>query len=239
MIFAIGDLHLPGMDDKPMNVFGEQWERHFDVIQANWRSRVREEDIVLIPGDISWAMQLEEAMGDFESIASLPGQKILIRGNHDYWWGGIGKLRRALPHGMYALQNDSFMLGDVVYCGSRGWMIPTESVPLDQQDHKIFVRETERLRISLAHAVSGAKGRRIIALMHFPPLLADGAETAFSTLLERAGVTDVVYGHLHGAGIRNGFTGVRQGVRYHLVSCDAIQFSPAFICESDRQEINY
>jgi predicted phosphohydrolase len=228
-IYAIGDLHLPGRGDKPMNVFGAQWERHFETIQENWRACVHDEDIVLIPGDISWAMQLTEALFDIESIAALPGKKVLLRGNHDFWWSSIGKLRSVLPAGMYALQNDSIALDNVVFCGSRGWTLPTEAAPLEPQEQKIFDREVGRVRISLAHAAQNANGRPQVALMHFPPLLADGAETAFSRQLEEAGVTDVVYGHLHGAGIKNGFTGVHHGVRYHLVSCDAIGFSPLLI----------
>jgi len=231
-------LHLPGSDNKPMNVFGAHWENRFKTIQMNWRASVCEEDIVLIPGDISWAMQLEEAMADLESIAVLPGQKILLRGNHDFWWSGIGRLRKALPPGMYALQNDSLALGGVMFCGSRGWLFPTEGLPLEEQDQKIFAREVERLRISLEHAKKNASGRPLVALMHFPPLLADGVETVFSSLLEQARVTDVVYGHLHSTGIKNGFTGMRSDVQYHLVSCDATGFSPAEIYKRKILRVN-
>ncbi len=209
-----------------MNVFGMHWDRHFETIQANWQERVHMDDIVLLPGDISWAMQMPQAMKDLQSIAELPGRKILLRGNHDYWWSSITKIRSLLPERMYALQNDSLILDDFVFCGTRGWMLPTAQMPLEPQDQKIFVREVARLQLSLEHAQKHGLGKQLIALMHFPPLLADGEETPFTRLLEQAQTTEVVYGHLHGAGIKNGFLGERQGVGYHLVSCDAIQFAP-------------
>ena len=228
-IFAVGDLHLPGQSDKPMDVFGAHWERHFEKIQAHWRATVGAQDIVLIPGDISWAMQMEDAVADLESIAELPGRKILLKGNHDYWWSSISKVRNRLSPGMYAIQNDALTLDDVVFCGTRGWTLPTESAPLDEQEQKILNREVGRLKISLSCAAKQAQGNPVVAMMHFPPILADGEETVFSDILEEAGVSDVVYGHLHGVGIKNGFTGMHGGVRYHLVSCDAIGFAPMLL----------
>ena len=123
-IYAIGDLHLPGGDDKPMEVFGTHWEGHWQKIKQDWLEKVRYEDVVLIPGDISWAMQLEHAVEDLRAVGDLPGRKIILRGNHDYWWGSITRVREALPEGMYALQNDAIELDGVVFCGSRGWTIP-------------------------------------------------------------------------------------------------------------------
>ena len=123
-IFAIGDLHLPGGDKKPMDVFGAHWERHFERICADWQSRVKPEDIVLIPGDISWAMQLSDALNDLREIAKLPGTILLLRGNHDYWWSSLSQLRACLPENMHAVQNDAFDAGDCVFCGTRGWTIP-------------------------------------------------------------------------------------------------------------------
>lgn len=225
-VFAIADLHLPGQNDKPMSVFGAHWENHFESIQQSWRKRVGEEDIVLIPGDISWAMQLAHAREDLEAIGALPGKKILLRGNHDYWWSSISKVRSALPQSMYALQNDALLLDGQVFCGSRGWTFPTASSPLGEEDRKIHERELLRLEMSLSAAAALGEGSPLTVLMHFPPLLADGAETAFTRLLDQSGAQKVVYGHLHGAGIKNGFVGTRNGIEYFLVSCDALQFSP-------------
>ena len=225
-LFAIGDLHLSGGDDKPMDVFGPQWDRHFLRIQENWRRAVREEDTVLIPGDISWAMQLRDARADLEEIASLPGRKILCKGNHDYWWNSVSQVRAALPEGMTALQHSAADLGDAVVCGTRGWMIPTKDMPLSEQDEKICRREAERLRLALEDAAGRAGGRPLIVMTHYPPLLSGETDTVFTELMEAFRVHTAVYGHLHGTGIQCGFTGEHHGVRYHLVSCDSIGFSP-------------
>jgi hypothetical protein len=136
-IFAIGDLHLPGGDDKPMQVFGAHWEGHWEKIRADWRARVTGEDAVLIPGDISWAMHLEDALPDLRAIGELPGRKILLRGNHDYWWGAISRVRDVLPPGMYALQNDALVLDGVAFCGSRGWTYPQNA---DGEDARLYDR---------------------------------------------------------------------------------------------------
>ena len=225
-LFATGDLHLSGGDDKPMDVFGPQWDRHFLRIRENWRQVVREEDTVLIPGDISWAMQLRDAQADLEEIARLPGRKILCKGNHDYWWNSVSQVRAALPEGMTALQHSAADLGDAVVCGTRGWMIPTKETPLSEQDEKICRREAERLRLALEDATAQAGGRPLIVMTHYPPLLAGETDTVFTELMERFRVHTAVYGHLHGTGIQCGFTGEHHGVRYHLVSCDSIGFSP-------------
>ena len=225
-LFAIGDLHMSGGDEKPMDVFGPQWDRHFFRIQENWNSLVREEDTVLIPGDISWAMQLKDAQADLEEIGKLPGRKILCKGNHDFWWNSISRVRSVLPGTMKALQHNAIDLGDMVVCGTRGWMIPTKETPLGDQDAKICHREAERLRLALEEAAALANGRPVIVMTHFPPLLEGEKDTIFTELMEEYRVHTAVYGHLHGIGIRVGFTGEHRGVQYHLVSCDSIGFSP-------------
>ncbi|MBQ2930812.1 MAG: metallophosphoesterase [Clostridia bacterium] len=226
-LFAIGDLHLPGGDEKPMDVFGDHWEDHFAKIAQDWRQRVTEEDVVLIPGDTSWAMQLASAVPDLQAIDALPGRKILIKGNHDYWWGGIGQVRRALPEGMQAIQHDVVDLGDAVICGTRGWAYPTEETPLPQEDERIFNREMIRLELALQSAVKIAGERPIVVMLHYPPLYNLDKDTPFTRVLEKYPVHTVVYGHLHGAGIRAGFTGEWQGIRYLLASCDSLGFALA------------
>ena len=150
-IFAIGDLHLPGGDKKPMDVFGAHWERHFERICADWQSRVKPEDIVLIPGDISWAMQLGDALNDLREIAKLPGTILLLRGNHDFWWSSLSQLRACLPKNMHAMQNDAFDAGECVFCGTRGWTIPLGQNAA-AQDEKLYRREALRLEMSLKDA---------------------------------------------------------------------------------------
>ncbi len=219
-IYAIGDLHLPGGDNKPMEIFGEHWEGHFARIARDWRERVTEEDTVLIPGDISWAMQIEDALPDLRAIGQLPGKKIILRGNHDYWWCGISRLRELLPPGMYAVQNDALRLGDTAFCGTRGWTLPA---PHAAEDERLYTRELLRMEMSLDRAERlGAE--RLVVMCHYPPLGEGGEETRLSQLLSRHGVDDVVYGHLHGASLRGAVTGLHGGVRYHCVSCDGLGF---------------
>ena len=224
-LFAIGDLHLPGGQEKPMDVFGGHWEGHFERIAKNWQFRVTDEDVVLIPGDTSWAMQLSAAIPDLQAIGALPGRKILIKGNHDYWWGGIGQVRRALPESMMAIQHDAVDLGCAVVCGTRGWAYPTQETPLSQEDERIFNREMIRLGLALQSAAKLAGERPIVVMLHYPPLYLHDRDTPFTHLLEKYPVHTVVYGHLHGAGIRAGFNGVWNGIRYVLSSCDSLGFA--------------
>lgn len=222
-VFAISDLHLPGGERKPMDVFGAHWERHFERVAEDWRARVGEGDLVLLPGDLCWAMTLSQAMDDIRAVGALPGAKIILRGNHDFWWSSISRLRAALPEGMVALQNNAVRHGDVVVCGTRGWLTPG-GVALGAEDQKIYLREIQRLSLSLADAQKKREGARLIAMLHYPPFPDPETETGFTKLLEEYGVTDAVYGHLHGAGLQNAFSGELRGVRYHQASCDGLGF---------------
>ena len=218
-IFAIADLHLPGGDCKPMDVFGPHWKGHFDKISSDWRRRVSAEDLVLLPGDLSWAMRLEEAAADLESIGALPGIKLLLRGNHDYWWGSVSRVRAMLPEGMFAVQNDALRIGDIVFCGSRGWTHPDGA---DDENRKIYERELIRLRMSLEEGKR--KGGRMIVMTHYPPLNERHGHTPMSSLIASYHPTDVVYGHLHGPSLKGAFNGTLDGIRYHCVSCDGLGF---------------
>lgn len=218
-VFAIADLHLPARQ-KPMDVFGDHWRDHFLRIREDWLARVTPGDLVLLPGDISWAMRLEDAGEDLRSIAGLPGTKLLLRGNHDYWWGSIGRVRRAMGDGMIALQNDSVLIDGRLYAGSRGWTLPGPD--FSEEDARIYARERLRLEMSLKDARRRDEHAPITAMMHFPPLTDEAP--GFSDILERYGVTDCVYGHLHGAAIYGAVRGLRGGVRYHQVSCDGLGF---------------
>ena len=219
-IFAIGDLHLPGGDDKPMNVFGAHWDGHFEKIRHDWLERVTDGDVVLLPGDLSWAMQLKDALPDLDRVGQLPGRKIILRGNHDYWWCGINHLREVLPQGMYALQNDAMLLDGVAFAGSRGWTLPAAE---EGEDFKIYSRELIRMEMSLERA-SKLKASRLVMMTHYPPLDEKHNDTPVSQLIEKYGVTDVVYGHLHGGSLRGAFNGNRKGIEYYCVSCDGLNF---------------
>lgn len=221
-VYAIGDLHLPGGDLKPMDVFGPHWERHFEKIAADWRANVQADDLVLIPGDISWAIRLEDAMEDLCAIGNLPGKKVLLRGNHDYWWSAIGRVRRSLPAGMHAVQNDCVDVGEYVVCGTRGWTLPLDAA--DSEDVRIYERELLRMEMTLKAAVRIADSRPILCMTHFPPLTDACRETGFTRLLEQYGAAHVFYGHLHGPSLKQAFRGEHNGVHYHQVSCDGLNF---------------
>ena len=226
-LFAIGDLHMSGGEDKPMDIFGPQWDRHFLRISENWSRLVGPEDIVLIPGDISWAMQLTNALEDLRTIAELPGRKIICKGNHEYWWNSISQVRAALPEGITALQHDAADIGPCVVCATRGWVFPTEKTPLAEKDGKIYRRELQRLEMALDDAERIAPGKPIVVMTHYPPLVTGERETGFTQVLEkRKNVRISVSGHLHGDALRIAFDGEWNGIRYYPVSCDGIQFCP-------------
>ena len=225
-IHAIADLHLDS-GGKPMDVFGERWENHQQQIFDRWRERVAEGDLVLIPGDISWAMQLSSARAHFALIGQLPGEKLILRGNHDYWWNSIGRVRDALPEGMFALQNDSFPFGEAVIAGSRGWMLPCEAQ--SAEDEKIYQRELIRLRMSLSDARRRHPSGQLIVMMHYPPLAQDMQDTGFTQLMAEYGAHTCVYGHLHGASLRGAVRGNVGGIEYMQVSSDGIGFCPQVV----------
>lgn len=180
-----------------MDVFGGNWTGHPQAFFDGWLdSRVTAEDLILIPGDISWAMSLEDALPDLLSIAALPGQKILSRGNHDYWWPSISKLRSHLPDKMFALQNDALRIGDTAFCGTRGWTCP-DSEGFSLEDEKIYKRELERLRLSLM-AARKLEAAQTVVMLHYPPTASNLRPSGFTALFEEFRPTCVVYGHLHG-----------------------------------------
>ena len=221
-IYAIADLHLSLTSEKPMDVFGEAWRGHAEKLKRNWQERVQADDLVLIPGDISWAMQLQAALPDLSFIGDLPGKKILLKGNHDYWWSAIGRVRATLPAGMRALQNDSIVEAGIGICGSRGWLCPGSS-NFSQDDEKIYLRELDRLSLSLQ---SLPQVETKIAMLHFPPFSDKDRASGFTERLEAAGVKIAVYGHLHGEANRYAFEGEKNGVYYHCVAADKLDFTP-------------
>ncbi len=229
-LYAISDLHLSGHTPKPMDVFGKRWENHWERIKDAWIRTVSPEDTVLLPGDLSWAMTLEEAAVDLESIAALPGCKVLLRGNHDYWWSSVNRVRSHLPQGMLAVQNDALRLGDFIVCGTRGWTCPGSSSWEGSQDEKIYRREVIRLGLTLDAADRlRAPGQKIVAMLHFPPFNERREPSDFTTLLESHGVDIAVYGHLHGVAEGHAIEGTFGGVRYHMVSCDYTGFNLVFL----------
>lgn len=227
-VFAIADPHLSRADPKPMTIFGPAWQGHPDEFFEGWRKVVGEEDLVLVPGDLSWALRLDEALLDLQDIADLPGRKVILRGNHDYWWPSISKLRAALPERMYAVQNDALALGGVVVAGSRGWVSPG-SHGFSEQDEKIYRRELERLKLSL-RAARKLSGEALIVMMHFPPVNSRLEPSGFTELLLEAAPDAVVFGHVHGEPAEK-VTPDLPGIATHFVAADALGFVPRLVLE--------
>lgn len=242
-LFAIGDTHLPSTRNKDMDRFG--WSGHPTPLQRAWDEKVAPDDVVIVAGDISWATRPTEVLDDLQWLDERPGRKVLLRGNHDYWWGdSAAKLRRLFePFPSFAgfLHNSSVVAGPWVIAGSRLWTAP-EAPPMpggemgaEEVRTDYVERETRRLSMSIEDALKKEAASpgplRRIAAVHFPPLYANGVETAFSRVIESFQPVVCVYGHLHGPGIPAGFVGERNGVRYVLASCDAAGFSPVLLDE--------
>lgn len=221
-IYAISDLHLAISENKPMDVFGGNWVDYIDKIKQDWTDKVTDDDLVLIGGDISWAMKLEDAVSDFNTLKGLRGKKIFIKGNHDYWWSSISKLRDSLPDGFYALQNDCIKFDNVIICGSRLWSVPG-SPDFTEQDNKLYLREGERLKLSFKSVEKiREENDKVIALIHFPPFNVKRESTMFTDIFEQNKVDAVVYGHLHGKNVRADKLVNKNGIKYYLTSCDQV-----------------
>lgn len=221
-VFSISDLHLSLCGEKPMEIF-EGWDNYLESIRKSWLEQVTEDDIVVIAGDISWAMRLEGFKKDVEFLTELPGHKIIVRGNHDYWWSGITKVRSALPPKIYALQNDCLRIGKYLFCGTRGWTVPERNQVLNKEDDKILKRELIRVDLSLCYMDKmRKKDDLVIFVMHYPPF--DSARTfdKFTKMFESHKVDIVIYGHLHGKNIRCINYEKRNDIEYYLTSTDQI-----------------
>lgn len=245
-IWALADLHLSfGVPDKGMEVFGSKWKNHPEKISANWLKLIKDDDLVLLPGDISWAMRPEEAKVDLDWIDALPGTKVMLRGNHDYWWSSLRKVEKVLPSSIHLVQNNVFRWKDVVIGGSRLWDTPEYSfgnfieyvnnpranaltkVDNPVEAEKIFERELARLELSLKAMPRDTKIK--IAMTHYPPIGGDLQASRASALFEKYGISHCVFGHLHNVRDHELPFGSRNGVDYTLVSCDYVDFCPVKI----------
>lgn len=222
-IFTISDLHLSLGTDKPMDVFG--WNNYVERIQANWKRLVKENDTVVIPGDFSWALKLEESLNDFKFLESLPGRKLLLKGNHDLWWSTAKKVYEFFQKNeiksVDLVFNNAYEVEDFAVCGSRGWLFGG-----DASDKKIVSREEGRLRRSLEAAV--ATGKCPLVFMHYPPAYGDEVLPEFISVLKEYDVKQVYYGHIHGQGFNNAIPEY-DGIKLKLVSSDCINFVPFLI----------
>lgn len=225
-IFAIGDTHLSFSTDKPMDIFGG-WTDYVQRLENNWKKIVGEDDTVIIPGDISWAMSLEEAQEDFRFIHNLPGKKIILKGNHDYWWTTKRKMDAFLSEkgfdSIQILHNNAYKVGDYVICGSRGWFYDAQT----GHDEKVILREAARLDRSISE---GEKlGGEIIVFLHYPPVMqSQTCEEIMDVLLSHR-IKRCFYGHLHGGSCLFAVQENREGVDFSLVSSDFLEFCPRII----------
>ena len=227
-IFVIGDLHLSFGTDKPMDIFG--WGDHTEKIKKNWIENVKTEDTVIIPGDFSWAMTLEEAIPDFEFLNSLPGTKIISKGNHDYWWNTMSKMNKFLKEHkfdtIHFLQNNSYLVEDKIIIGTRGWVTNSYN---SEADYKVLKRENERLKLSANLGIEQfGKDKEIIAFLHYPPFFKGKApkEIDFVETLKDIGVHKCYYGHLQGESHREALEGEISGIEFKLISSDYLEFLP-------------
>ena len=225
MIYALADLHLDYTEEKSMEVFGDAWDKYQEKIFTNWKNIIKDEDTVLIPGDISWAMDIKEARIDLEKIDNLPGRKIMMKGNHDYWRSSLNKLNQLGFANIDFLQNNSFEVEDYLICGTRGW-ISRDSRDFTDHDKKIYKRELLRLENSIKSIISEKK---LIINLHYPPINADGTLNEFFKLAKEYKAHTVIYGHLHGNGHRLIKEGKFEGVNLVCVASDYVNFAPVRI----------
>ncbi|MBP5356695.1 MAG: metallophosphoesterase [Clostridia bacterium] len=232
-IFAISDFHLSISNPKPMDIFGHIWDNYLESIEKDWEKKVSDDDIVLIPGDLSWAMTLDGVKSDLEYFNRFKGYKVIIRGNHDYWWShSISKVRSILPQKMYAIQCDAVKIGRAVICGSRLWTTPEPGRKQEAQDETIYNREKIRLQMSLEEASKIRQPEdKLYVMLHFPPFNSKFLPSPYTDIISSFSPDAAVYGHLHGKDIRVSYVTEIGGVKYYLTSCDLVGNKLVYIDE--------
>lgn len=242
-IYVIGDMHLSFENPKPMDIFGENWTNHEEKIKQDWLAKVKPEDTVIHPGDFSWAMHLKDTKKDFEFLNSLPGKKILLKGNHEYWWTTITNMNNFFKENSFQniefLHNNSIVVENKIICGTRGWTL--NNVETDNSQ-KVLAREALRLELSLKDAIAKKeqleqtnevdcedgyktpKSKEIIVFMHYPPITKQNENTIFMEILKKYDVKKCYYAHLHGKSIEDAIEGNIQGIDFKLVSADRLDF---------------
>ena len=227
-IYVIADLHLSFNNPKPMDIFGDNWASHEDKIKNDWIQKVKEEDLVVIPGDFSWETYLKDTKLDFQYLNSLPGKKLLLKGNHDYWWTTVTAMRKYLQDNNFNnidfLYNNSYEFENKILCGTRGWSIADE-----ETDKKLIRRELIRLELSIKDGICKyGNDKEIIVFMHYPPItkarIISQQEAEFVNLMKKYNVKRCYYGHLHGISISDAIEGNVEGIEFKLVSADSMDF---------------
>ena len=227
-IYVIADLHLSFTQNKPMNIFGDNWTNHEEKIKQNWLEKVKPDDTVILPGDFSWATYLEDTKLDFEYLNNLPGKKILLKGNHDYWWTTVTSMRKFISDNNFEnidfLYNNSYLVEDKIIVGTRGWVLQDT-----EESRKMINRENERLKLSLKNAIENfGEDKEIIVFMHYPPLssknLLNNLHLEFYKTMKQYDVKRCYYGHLHGNSHMDAIEGEIGGIDFNLVSADYLNF---------------
>jgi predicted phosphohydrolase len=223
-IYVIADLHLSFSQDKPMSIFGENWEGHSEKIKNNWISKVKPEDTVVLPGDFSWAMYLQDTYKDFEYLNSLPGKKLLLKGNHDYWWTTVTNMRNFLEENKFKnidfIYNNSYLVENKILTGTRGWnLLDTEN------SSKMIKRESIRLQLAIEDGIKKyGDDKEIIVFMHYPPISNTNKKSEFLKILKQYDIKRCYYGHLHGKSYQDAVEGIVDGIEFKLISADYLNF---------------
>lgn len=224
-LFALGDLHLSLSGNKPMDIF-KGWDNHVERLAANWKRLITEEDTVVLPGDLSWAMKLEDTAADFAFIHALPGRKLLLKGNHDLWWCTMRKMENYFTEqgftSMRFIHNNAVPVGRVCVCGTRGWFFDDVS-----SDKKVLLREAGRLEASIAAAEK--TGLEPVVFLHYPPVYGDQVCEEIFEVIQKHNIKRVYYGHLHGPAVYKAVNGWYEGIQFRLVSCDCVGFTPVLV----------
>jgi len=224
-IYTIGDLHLSFNENKPMSIFGENWKGHEEKIKLNWMENVQENDLVILPGDFSWSTYLRDTYKDFEYLNMLPGKKILLKGNHDYWWTTVTSMRKFLQENKFKnidfLYNNSYEFENTIIVGTRGWSQVEEA-----EDRKLLLREELRLELSIQNGIKEyGQSKEIIAFMHYPPITKSNMQkNEFINIMNKYNIKKCYYGHLHGTSIKDAIGGKYFGIEFKLVSADSVDF---------------
>ncbi len=228
-IYTIGDLHLSFNENKPMSIFGENWEGYEEKVKENWTKLVKEEDMVVLPGDFSWSMYLKDTYKDFEYLNNLPGKKLLLKGNHDYWWSTVNSMRNYIKENHFKnidfIYNNAYEFENIIIVGTRGWAFGE-----DAESKRMLQREMARLELSIKNGIENyGENKEIIAFLHYPPIINQNIQNnemnEFIRILKKYDIKKCYYGHLHGAAIKEAVEGEYFGITFKLVSADAIQFN--------------
>ena len=225
-LYTIGDLHLSLGGSKPMDIFGDKWANHVERLRESF-SHLTADDVTVLAGDLSWGISLEESRPDFQFIDALPGRKIILKGNHDYWWGTATKMKKFFEaHGIESIDilfNNCFFYGDYALCGTRGWFYEEDAA--GTHTGKMLAREALRLEASF----KAAGERPILCFLHYPPIFTSFRCGEIIDLMHRYQVEQCIYGHLHSDSLRYAVTGIHEGINFRLVSGDYIDFMPVLL----------